>query len=182
MEECDQYFELLELDPDASLDAIRRRYRYLKTLYGSDSIEIRALNGECYDEVRADYLERLDRAFAVLNSLTSKNKAVAAAPPGRCQDDEHLRWVGQLGCLDGPSLRAVRERLQIDLKTIFSSTRIQPHLLEALEAEDFNSFTAEVYLRSYLIEYSRSLGLDSSKVLNDYLPRYRQWLAARKGC
>jgi len=179
MEECDQYFELLELTPEASLDDIRRRYRYLKTLYGGDSIEIRALHDDFSQELWTDYLARLDRAFEKLNALTEKNKAVAAAPVRKELDQELRSWIGQIGCFDGAALRAVRERLQVDLQSIFTVTRIKLNFLEAIEQETFDEFPAEVYLRSYLIEYSRFLGLDSQRVLMDYLPRYRQWVEVR---
>lgn len=179
MEGFDQYFELLELTPEASLEDIRRRYRYLKALYAGDSIEIRALHDDFPQELRADYLGRLDQAFAILNALTEKNKAVAAAPPRKELDQDLRNWIAQIGCFDGVALKAVRERLQIDLPSIFNVTRIQLRYLEDIESDTFASFPAEVYLRSYLIEYSRFLGLDSQRVLNDYLSRYREWVVTR---
>lgn len=179
MEECDQYFELLELPPEASLDDIRRRYRYLKTLYAGDSIEIRALHDDFSQELLADYLDRLDRAFEKLHALREKNKAVAVAAVRKEPNYEQRHLIGQIGCFDGPALKTVRERLKVDLQDIFAVTRIQPRFLDDIESEAFDSFPAEVYLRSYLIEYSRFLGLDSQRVLCDYLPRYRQWAAAR---
>jgi cytoskeletal protein RodZ len=63
----------------------------------------------------------------------------------------------------------------VDIKEIFSATRIQPQYLDDIENERFSSFRAEVFLRSYLIEYARYLSLDTHKVLADYLPRYRKF-------
>ena len=181
MEESDQYFELMELSPEASLDQIRRRYRYLKTLYAGDSIEISALHDDFSQELLADYLDRLDRAFEKLNALREKNKAVAATVVRNEPDPELQGWIAQIDCFDGAALRAVRERLAVDLQAIFTVTRIQPRFLEDIEAEAFGSFPAEVYLRSYLIEYSRFLGLEIQRVLKDYLPRYREWIASHRG-
>lgn len=181
MEESDQYFELMELSPEASLDQIRRRYRYLKALYAGDSIEISALHDDVSQELLADYLDRLDRAFETLNALREKNKAVAATAVKNEPDPELQGWLARIDFYDGAALKAVRERLGVDLQAIFTVTRIQPRFLEDIEAEAFGSFPAEVYLRSYLIEYSRFLGLESQRVLNDYLPRYRGWAASTKG-
>ena len=179
MEESDQYFELLELPPEASLDQIRRRYRYLKTLYAGDSIEISALHDDFSQELLADYLQRLDHAFEKLNALREKNKAVAATVVRKEPDPELRGWLDQVSYFDGASLKMIRERLGVDLQAIFAVTRIQQRFLEDIEAEAFGSFPAEVYLRSYLIEYSRFLGLESQRVLNDYLQRYRKWSATR---
>lgn len=177
MEEYDCCFEQLELSPDATPEDVRRRYRYLKKRYSSDSIEIRALGDDFSQDIRADYLSRLDKAFEKLCSLSEKQKPFVTLHP-KGMDDELRRWVAGIECFTGEALKAIRERLQVDLKTIFAVTRIQPHLLEDIEREAFKTFRAEVYLRSYLIEYARFLGLDTQRVLNDYLPRYRDWMAA----
>lgn len=73
------------------------------------------------------------------------------------------------------ALRSIRERMGVELRDIFAASRIQPQYLEDIENERFDSFHAEVYLRSYLIEYTRFLALDTEKVLADYLPRYRKF-------
>lgn len=177
MEECDKYFELMELTPEASLDEIRRRYRYLKTLYAADSIEISALHDDFSQELLADYLHRLDRAFEKLNALSEKNKAVAATAVKKEPNHQLQSWIAQITCFDGAAIKSVRERLEVNLQAVYTVTRIQPRFLEDIEAEAFGSFPAEVYLRSYLIEYSRFLGLESQRVLSDYLPRYREWVA-----
>jgi hypothetical protein len=36
---------------------------------------------------------------------------------------------------------------------------------------------AKVFLRSYIVEYTRFLSLDTQRVLADYMPRYRFWAA-----
>lgn len=172
MAEWHNYYDLLELTPEATLEDIRNSYRYLKHLYGGDSIEIRALGDEFPQELRADYLRHLDEAFEALNALPEKNKAVATQPAKVLDDDLRL-WIAQIECFTGAALKAVRERLQVDLKAIYAVTRIQPHFLEDIEREAFESFPAEVYLRSYLIEYARFFSLDTQRVLNDYLARYR---------
>lgn len=179
MHDYDQYFTLLDLGPESSQDDIRRRYRYLKNFYGGDSIEILALHDDFNQELRADYLARLERAFEKLSALGDNARTVAAAPANKDQQHEAREWIEQVACLDGAALKTIRERQQVDLASIFAVTRIQLRYLEDIEAEAFGSFPAEVYLRSYLIEYSRCLGLDSRRVLDDYLPRYRAWAASR---
>ncbi|MBN1625417.1 MAG: helix-turn-helix domain-containing protein [Deltaproteobacteria bacterium] len=172
MEEWHSYYELLELKPEATLEEIHSRYRYLKDLYGGDSIEVMALGDEFDQEIRADFLRRLDDAFEKLMALHKSNRAVVM-PSAKDMDDELRLWIRQIECFTGPALRAVRERMHVDLKSIFEVTRIQPQFLEDVEREAFESFPAEIYLRSYLIAYARFLSLDTQRVLDDYLPRYR---------
>lgn len=173
MAELHNYYDLLELTTEATLEDIRNRYRYLKNLYGGDSIEIRALGEEFPQEIRADYLRRLDEAFEALNARSDNNKAVAALP-SKVLDDELRLWIGQIECFTGAALKAVRERMQVDLKDVYAVTRIQPHFLDGIERESFGAFPAEVYLRSYLIEYARFFSLDTGRVVSDYLTRYRE--------
>lgn len=179
MDELERCYALLELTPDASIDDIRRSYRNLKSLYSGDSIEIRALKEDYLQEMREEYLARLEDAFEKLNALPEKNRMLDIAPV-KTVDEGLKNWVAQFDCFSGAVLRSIRERMNIDLKTMFEVTRIQIQYLEDIENERFASFRAEVYLRSYLIEYARFLALDTKKVLDDYLGLYRQGMASQK--
>lgn len=176
MEAYLKYFDILELPQEATIEDIRRNYFYLKTLYSGDSIEITALNADFSQELRQDYLSRLDDAHEKLKALL-ENKKPAAVLPVVSMDDELCRTIKGINCFSGTALRSIRERLGVELKEMFDVTRIQPQYLEDIENERFDSFRAEVYLRSYLVEYTRFLSLDTRKVLADYMPRYRAWAA-----
>jgi len=179
MEEFNTYFKILELTTESSLEDIRKRYRYLKKLYSGDSIEVRALHDDFSQEIKEDYLARLDEAFEKVSSLSEKNTPLAKRH-GKDMDDEIRLWVAQIECFTGVALKSIRERMNVDLTAIFTITRIKPNFLNDIEYEAFESFRAEAYLRSYLIEYARFFSLDTQRVLNDYLPRYRDWVAKQK--
>ena len=179
MEDYLKYLDLFELPPEATIKEIRTKYFFLKNHYSTDPIELLALNEDFSQESREDYLSRLDDAYEKLNLLVEHRKPALMLQNIRI-DDEVRHWIEQIGCFDGVALRAVRERLGIDLKDMFTVTRIQPHHLEDIENEVFDFFRAEVYLRSFLIEYARFLSLDSQKVLADYMPRYRSWASSRE--
>lgn len=174
MEAYLKYYDLFELSPEATIEEIHRNYAYLKTLYSGDSIEIRALNADFSQEMQQDYLFRLDEAYEKLNLLL-ENKKPAVTNKTVIMDDELSDWIKSINCFTGLVLKKIRERMGVDLKDIFAVSRIQPQYLEDIENEQFSSFRAEVYLRSYLIEYTRFLSLDTQKVLADYLPRYRKF-------
>ena len=85
-------------------------------------------------------------------------------------------------------LRTVEHRLQLvdeqQTHTIPKDTVARTHLarvlgfrdspdLSALEGESFHKLPAAVYVRGFLVEYARALGLDSERVKQTYLARFR---------
>jgi curved DNA-binding protein CbpA len=69
----------------------------------------------------------------------------------------------------GKMLKQIRERMGVELKTISMETRIPVKVLEGIEDENFQRLPAQVYLKGFLRGYARCLGLDSEKVVEDYL-------------
>src|SRR5258706_16024091 len=78
----------------------------------------------------------------------------------------------------GPLLRQIREAIGIELREIAERSKIGMAYLQALEGEVFAKLPAAVYVRGFLVEYARALGLDSERVKTTYLERFR---AARPG-
>lgn len=179
MESCDPYFEILELPRGAGLEEVNRSYNYLKKLYAGDAIEVAALNSDFSEEFSRDYLARLDEAYVKVREELENRKS-AASQQKTVMGDELRQWVKGIDSFNGDQLREIRVKLGVNLEDIHAVTRIQTEYLASIENESFSSFRAEAYLRSYLIEYARFLGLDSNRVLADYLPRYRTWAATDK--
>lgn len=65
----------------------------------------------------------------------------------------------------GATLRGRRLELGISLDEVAARTRIRKSYLEALEAEQFDTFPGETYLKGYLKGYAESLGLDPQVLL-----------------
>jgi hypothetical protein len=73
----------------------------------------------------------------------------------------------------GALLRQIREALGIELREITERTKIGIAYLVSLEADQFTKLPATVYVRGFLGEYARILGLDGRRVIETYLERYR---------
>ena len=73
----------------------------------------------------------------------------------------------------GPLLRQIREAVGVELREIAERSKIGMAYLQALEGEVFNKLPAPVYVRGFLAEYARALGLDAERVKQTYLDRYR---------
>jgi|SRR6185369_11965904 cytoskeletal protein RodZ len=56
----------------------------------------------------------------------------------------------------------------ISLRRVESSTRISPHFLRAIEAEQFDKLPGGVYAVSYLRQYAREIGFDEAVLLDRY--------------
>ncbi len=72
----------------------------------------------------------------------------------------------------GATLRDRRKELGKSLEEIESSTKIRSRYLEALEMEEWDIFPGKVYLKGFLRNYSRYLGLDEAEIVNGLPPIY----------
>ena len=72
----------------------------------------------------------------------------------------------------GPQLRAARERLRLSIDQLAERTRIRPHVIEALEIDDFVPCGGDFYARGHLRTLARVLGLDAAPLLETYAERY----------
>jgi len=73
----------------------------------------------------------------------------------------------------GPLLRQIREAVGVELREVAERSKIGMAYLQALEGEHFQRLPAQVYVRGFLAEYARALGLDVERVKQTYLDRYR---------
>lgn len=65
----------------------------------------------------------------------------------------------------GPRLKAAREAAGLDLARVASQLHISTDQVEALEADRFDQFPARVFVRGYLRNYARLVGLSADGVL-----------------
>lgn len=69
----------------------------------------------------------------------------------------------------GEVLRSYRERAGASLAEVASISKISKRYLRAIEADDCANLPAPVYVRGFVAEYARVLGLDPQKVASSYL-------------
>jgi cytoskeleton protein RodZ len=68
----------------------------------------------------------------------------------------------------GETLREAREALDLKIEQLAADLRIEVPSLVALEADDFDEFSAPVFAKGYLKQYSLRLGLDDAAMLTLY--------------
>jgi flagellar biosynthesis protein FlhG len=192
----DSHYELLEVPPTASFEDIRRANRRIRDIYGAESIAVSGL----YDPASLEAVHRrLDLAYTTLMDAAkrkeydgelfpdgvpmpvnapSETAPIARAPtkpddPATLVPRPPMPAIGPRTEFTGPLLRQIREAIGVELREIAERSKIGMAYLQALEAEVFAKLPAPVYVRGFLAEYARALGLDAERVKQTYLERYR---------
>ena len=80
----------------------------------------------------------------------------------------------------GTDLREERERRRLTIEAIAEKTKIRPGHLQAIEEERFGDLPAAVFVRGFLREYARCLGLPAETVARAYMKRYQDWHESRR--
>ncbi len=181
-------YDLIEVEPTASEETIRRAHRRIRQVYALDSVVV----GGLYRNSRLDSLQRkLDDAYVTLMDPAKRRAndlllfpdgipsprvepatlVVGAAPapeerPSRPRVDETTVYSGQV-------LRELREAKGLDLREIADRSKIGIGYLSAIEEENYAELPALVYVRGFVVEYAKALHLDVERVLDTYLPRFR---------
>jgi hypothetical protein len=158
-------YRILELSEGTTTDEARQAYHRKRALYSESSLATYSL---MEDEERAEILHRIDMAYmrisrdlreetTLSDALLPFDSSDEAVPPG---PDDRI----------GPFLRQRRESLGYTINDVARRTRIRSTYLEHIENEQFNDLPAPVYLRGFVLEYVRLLGLpESEKIARRFL-------------
>jgi hypothetical protein len=96
-----------------------------------------------------------------------------ATSPGGDPSASELTLLFQTHGPSGALLRAARQRRGLTLQQVSESTRISTRYLDAVEREDFTTLpSAAAFVRGYVREMSRLLGLDVDRVVAGYMRRF----------
>jgi flagellar biosynthesis protein FlhG len=185
--ENENHYQLLEIEPTASDEEIRRAHRRVRQMYGRDSVAVSGL----YTREGLDGLQRrFDEAYAnLMDGQRRKAYDQRLFPDGIPATAGHGRGRGRRATSEpaartpppvippdaefsGHLLREVREGLGIELREISERTKIGMSYLAAIEDELFDKLPAPVYVRGFLVEYVKMLGLDVGRVLETYFQRF----------
>jgi Helix-turn-helix domain len=72
----------------------------------------------------------------------------------------------------GPQFAAARAHLGLSVDALAERTRIRPHVIEAIEVDDFGACGGDFYARGHLRTLARVLGVDVAPLLETYDARY----------
>ena len=194
------YYELLEVQPDASSMDIINAYRQAKLTYKTDSMATYSL----FDDVELDQIRtEVEQAYQTLTSPEKRRAYDADLAAGQsnrqsCRQSgstdsrtaqgaptqaSHQNNVVDLAAeaqasadiamatvFSGALLKEIRELKGVELAAIAEHTRISRQYLQAIEEEDKRHLPEPAYLKGYLKQYAAEIGLDPEQVAGHYPP------------
>ena len=174
------HYELLDLAPDAGADAVAKAYAAAKRMFSGDALGSYSL----FDPAeREALLGRIDEAWRTLSDPALRARydeetlglvrapAGATPPPPKPPAFSYADLA--VADVTGAALRARREAIGLPLQEIAVTTRISIAYLQFIEEDHAKGLPHEAYLRGYLTQYARALGLDPHTVADGYLRHLR---------
>jgi cytoskeletal protein RodZ len=70
----------------------------------------------------------------------------------------------------------VREYKKISIDKLQESTKVNPWYLKSLETMDVKNLPATVFVRGYIIQLAKELGLNEKHVADSYMKIYKEKL------
>lgn len=167
------HYDVLGIEPSATGDEVEEAYRRCMVLYGEGSLATYSLlEPEEVEAVRA----RVREAYSVLRDPERRRdydaspRRAETAPPAPTVPEPPRRDPAVLpDPVTGAALRRVREERGVVLKDIARASRIGVRFLEYIEADRHADLPAAVYLRGFVQEYARAVGLEPQRTAASYL-------------
>jgi curved DNA-binding protein CbpA len=176
---AEHLYAILGLEPRATPERVERAYRFCLELYGEGALATYSLLDP--REVEA-HRARVREAYEVLHDPERRRaydesqgfqppEAPVVAFPVRATPEGRGRPPELSATLTGPDLRRIREARGLSLRHIAGVTKIGLRFLEYIEEDRFAFLPPTVYLRGFLQEYARLVGLDPRKTADAYMSR-----------
>jgi flagellar biosynthesis protein FlhG len=175
------HYGVLGLGPRATFEQIERAYRHASGLYEEDALATYSLLDA---EERQAAKARVEEAYAVLKDavrrfeydrlagLVSDAAPAYAAPPAPASAPAaRAPAVALPEPVTGADLKRFRESRGIALREIATASKVGVRYLEYIEADRKDVLPAPVYLRGFIQEYARVVGLDPRHTADSYLAR-----------
>jgi len=201
VKESYNYYQVLDVPPDASQQTIHQAYHQAKATYSSENPEVYQFFSQ--NEVH-DWVDLIEEAYAVVghpntrrdydreldaliqqsqNSQSSASQTDSLEPlPNDLPDGYALTAVSQYkvdpkmeefinaqDLVDGLFLKKVRSYKNIELTDFSNLTCIAIRHLYAIENNNFSILPAPVFVRGYIIQYCRVLGLNEDRVVKSFM-------------
>ncbi len=178
------HHDLLEVERGATDEEVRRAYKRAKEVYSDEALcrhglfdadglaAVRLRLEEAYDVL----LDPARRRPYELSIFPHEEEPEEREPIARDEPLPPAPVITPDTEFTGPLLRAVRESLGLTIKQISDKTKIGANYIESIEADDFASLPAQVYVRGFVTEVAKCLKLDHEQVGRSYLKRLRRWV------
>ncbi|GGU30140.1 hypothetical protein GCM10007979_31100 [Nocardioides albus] len=93
-------------------------------------------------------------------------------PEEQAADDQPTEQMSNQVPQIGAEIASARRRLALDIDGLAEWTRIRPHVIEAIEVDDFGPCGGDFYARGHLRTLARVLGIEVAPLLRTYDEKY----------
>ena len=202
------YYEILELPANAPQYEVSAAYERARATYAGDNPAIYTIFSEqearellvfieeAYQVLgnkilRNIYDQRLLSGRASLNDLTYASIVEASRvmhqEPAKTEkptvtfkrNEEFEKEIAAREEWDGEFLQKVREYKNISTEKMHDITKINPYYVKGIEKMDPESLPAVVFVRGYVVQIAKALGLDDKKVADSYMKTFKERLGKK---
>jgi len=106
--------------------------------------------------------------------------ALAKQEPAFEKNTEFESEISSQSDWTGNFLQKIREYRKVSIDSMHETTKVNPWYIKALENMDPHNLPAPVFVRGYVIQIAKSLGLDEKAVAESYMKIYKQKLEQKK--
>lgn len=199
------YYDILEISPHCPQHEITTAYERARSTYSNEnpaiytmfsSDEARTLLQlveEAYSvlgnkTMRALYDEKIGqkdpKSDLSFEALQNESKVVFKENPKRVvsvkneykANDAMEAEIRQCTDWNGEMLKKVREYKGYSLDKLSETTKVGSYYISAIEKIDPANLPAHVYVRGYVSQIAKVLGLDDRKVCDSYMKKYKELL------
>lgn len=196
------YYEILELPPNAPQHEVTTAYERARATYSGENPAIYTIFSE--PEAR-ELLTIIEEAYSVLgnkslrtiydqrlfagqtgpNELSYQSLLTASRslfPEGKKDqgvptyevNEEFEKEIKTRVEWDGDFLRKVREYKNLSLSRMSEITKVNSYYLQAIESMEPGSLPAPVFVRGYVVQMAKLLGLNEKIVADSYMIHFRK--------
>jgi curved DNA-binding protein CbpA len=113
------------------------------------------------------------------SAIQSKEKAGTPAATNYRVDEKFEEEIRAASEFNGSFLQKIRLYKNISLDKVVDETRVSKAYLTAIEADDYAKLPAAVYVRGFIVNYARLLELDTVKVVDSFMKRFKAEVGKR---
>lgn len=202
------YYDILEVSPHCAQHEVTAAYEKAKLTYSGENPaiytifsdeearELLKLVEEAYSvlgnkTLRGLYDEKLAQAGIrkedlTFDALKNQSKIFQEIPkktviekidftPNAAMEKE----IQDATVIDGEFLRRVREYKKVSLERLSETTKISAYYITALEKMEAANLPAAVFVRGYVGQVSKVLGLDDKKACDSYMKIFKENLGKK---
>lgn len=197
------YYDILEISPHCVQHEITTAYERLRSTYSGDNPAIYSVFSEneareylkmveeAYSvlgnkTLRALYDEKIGQGLSKkenisFEALQTESKTVFNEMPKKVSsfkmtykvDDATEKEIKARTEWDGDSLKKIREYKRVPLEKMSEITKISSFYISAIEQMETENLPAAVFVRGYVGQIAKTLGLNEKSVADSYMKNYR---------